>query len=233
MREQLVRKWLVAAVLVGLNGLPARAQNGEPGAPPPPESAAPQGTQPASVAPVVGNAGRSQAVEPAAQSATQSPVSIEALLKMLQAGVSKDVIKAYIDTAQTVPHVSAADLITLKEHNVPDELAVALMKREAELAAQARQASASNAVPAKVSGTIRLDALIAALRGGGLNGSYLDPEGYDYFRHYYLTPRAIASANERIFSSYPAFPGYPAYSFGYGYPWAFRPRFFAPGFPGP
>jgi hypothetical protein len=91
----------------------------------------------------------------------------------------------------------------------------------------------SNSVPTKVTGTVSLDALIAALRSRQFNGGYLDPEGYDYFRHYYLTPRAIASANERIFSSYGALPGYAPHAFGYRSPGMFRPYPFAPRLSGP
>ncbi len=100
---------------------------------------------------------------------------------MLQAGISKDVLKAYIETAQVAPP-SAADLVTLKERGAPDELTLALVKRGAELTAQANQASASNATPARVSGTVGLNELLAAFRSGRLNSGYLDPEGYDYFR---------------------------------------------------
>jgi hypothetical protein len=145
---------------------------------------------------------------------------------MLQAGVSKEVLKAYIETAQIAPP-NAADLVTLKERGAPDELTLALVKRGAELTAQANQASASNATPAKVSGTASLDELLAAFRSGRLNSGYLDPEGYDYFRYYYLYPRTLDSANQRLFSS-PTFPSYPAWSPGYYSPWAFHPRPFVP-----
>jgi len=40
----------------------------------------------------------------------------------------------------------------------------------------------------------------------------LDPDSYEYFQHYYLQPRALASAYERLAPYYPYFP-YP-----YGYP---------------
>ena len=151
---------------------------------------------------------------------------------MVQAGVSKDVIKAYIETDQIASPLSATDLITLKEHGVPDDLAVALLKRAADLAAKTSEVGASNAAPARVSGTASLDALVAALRSSQLNPGYLDPEGYDYFRYYYLYPRTLAAANQQLYSS-PAFPSYPAYSSDHWSPWAFRPRPFAPRFPGP
>ena len=108
---------------------------------------------------------------------------------------------------------------------------MALIKRGTELTAQASQAGASNAAPPMVSGTTSLDTLVAAIRRGQFSSGQLDPEGYDYFRYYYLYPRTLASANERLFSS-PAFPP-PPYSRGYYSPWGFRPGPFAPQFPGP
>ena len=232
MKQNVLRKWLVAGVLVGLPGLSAPAQNGQTVTSTPSESATSQSTGGASMKPVVINTGRSETSDPGTRTVTQYPTGVDEILKMVDAGVSKDVMTTYIATAQVAPHLSAADLVTLKEHRVPDDLTVALMKRGTELAAQARQTGASNEVPAKVSGTISLNELVAMLRSGQSSPGHLDPEGYDYFRYYYLYPRTLASANERIFSSYP-YPLYPAYSPGYGSPWGFRPRAFAPQFPGP
>ncbi len=52
-----------------------------------------------------------------------------------------------------------------------------------------------------------------------LSYAAFDPEGYDYFRSYYLLPRTLASVNERL-SSYNA-----PFSYGYGPPLVFSPRF--------
>ena len=142
-------------------------------------------------------------------------------------------MKTYIESAQVSLHLSAADIVTLKEHSVPDEVTVALMKRGAELVAQAKQAGPSTEAAAKVSGTISLNELVALLRSRQSNPGQLDPEGYDYFRYYYLYPRTLASANERLFSSYPSFPVYGPYAPGYGSHWNLRLRSFGPQFPGP
>jgi len=227
MKQSFVRKWLVAGLLVAVQGLSAPAQNGQTSSPATSESATPQLTGSASVKPVTVKADQTEPSEAAAKGPTQYPTGVDEILKMLQAGVSKDVVKAYIETAQVASHLSAADLVTLKERGVPDELTLALMKRGAELAAQASQAGASTVVPAKVSGSLSLNELVAALRSGQLNPGSPDPEGYDYFRYYYLYPRTLASANERLYSSYPWFPGYGPYFPGYGSPWGFHPRPFA------
>ena len=233
MKQDLVRTWLVAGVLVALQGLSTPAQNGQTSTPSPLESAIPQSASGASDKPATAQAGQSQNSEPRAKTPTQYLASVDEILKMVQAGVSKNVMQAYIETAPVVPHLSAADIVTLKEHSVPDELTVALMKRGAELAAQAKPAGVSPEAPARVTGTISLNELAAVLRSSQLNPGRLDPEGYDYFRYYYLFTRTIASANERILSSYPAFPAYGPCSPGYASHWNLRSRSFAPQFPGP
>ena len=233
MKQDLVRKWLVAGVLVALQGFPAPAQNRQTTTPSPSESAIPQSASGASDKPATAQAGQSQNSEPRAKTPTQYLASVDEILKMVQASVSKEVMKSYIETAPVAPHLSAADIVSLKEHGVPDELTVALMKRGAELAAQAKPAGARAEAPARVSGTISLNELAAVLRSSQLNPGQLDPEGYDYFRYYYLFPRTIASANERILSSYPAFPAYGPCFPGYASHWNLRSRSFAPQFPGP
>jgi hypothetical protein len=232
MRKNLACKWLMAVLLAGLWSLPAAAQNRPTGAPSAAESATPQLPSSASIKLATVKAAQNEPSEPVVKGPIHPVVGVSQLLKMLQAGVSKEVMKTYIETAQVASPPSAADIITLKEHGLADDLTEALIKRGAELTAQASQARASNAVPARASSAVSLDALVAALRGGQFSSGHLDPEGYDYFRYYYLYPRTIASANERLFSS-PPFSMYPPYSAGYYSPWGFRPGPFPPQFPGP
>ena len=223
MRQNVLREWFVAGMLAALQSYPAPAQNGPTGTPAPPNSAIPQPISSASEKPVTPNAGPSETSGLDAKSPAQYSAGVNDVLKMVQAGISKDVVKAYIETAQVASPLTPADIVALKEHGVPDDLTVALLKRGAGL----NGPGASNAAPAQVSGTVNLAALVAALRSGQLSPGYLDPEGYDYFRYYYLYPRTLASANRRLWSSYP-FPVYPGYSFGLWSPWAVRPRPFAP-----
>lgn len=231
MKQNLARKWLMAGLLAGLQASLASAQNGQTGTPSPSESSPPQIPNSASTKPANVRAVQNEPSDPSAKSPTHPLGAIDEILKMLEAGVSKEVMKTYIETARDASPLSAADIITLKEHSLPDDLTVALIKRRAELTAQANEAGASKAVPVRVSGTTSLDTLVAALRSGQFNAGRLDPEGYDYFRYYYLYPRTLASANERLFSS-PTSPAFPGYSFGYYPPWGFRMRSFAPQFPG-
>ena len=108
---------------------------------------------------------------------------------------------------------------------MPDEVTVALLKRNGELMAQTNAPAGGNAARPPMSGKVSLDAVVAALRAGQSGPGSLDPDGYDYFRYYYLYPRSIASANQRLWSSYPAF-GYPGAPFGPWSPGFYRPHSF-------
>ncbi len=137
---------------------------------------------------------------------------VEGILQMSDAGVSKGVIKAYVERQQHPCSPTPADLIALKEHSVPDEIATALLKAAAEARPEASQPSAGAPAP--------------ALYASAPSYALLDPEGYDYFRSYYLLPRTLASVNERLAPYNPPFSyGYPyAYPYSYGRSLRFSPR---------
>jgi len=162
----------------------------------------------------------SEAVKPASggdkaarqnqQAAAPAPAGIGEILKMLDAGVSSEVIKVYIENSAMAYHLSAGDVIGLKEHGATDDLTTALLKRGAEIRARG-EASPGVAAP-----------VFAGAQPGPF---HLDPEGYDYFQYYYLYPRTLASAYERLgfygpppygYGYYPAYGA--SFSFGYGYP---------------
>jgi len=123
--------------------------------------------------------------------------SVAEVLKMLDAKVSKEVIKAYIDGSTAPCNPTAADIIALKEHGATDDITTALLKRGTEVRAQAAQAAVANA-GAVAAAPVRLD-----------------PESYDYFTQYYLYPRTLASVNQRL-GIYPA--PYPYGGYGGYYP---------------
>src|ERR1019366_3825598 len=139
MKKTLLPKWLVAGVLVAVQGLSAPAQDAQPDPAPPSAPTAPQVASNPPLKPAIVTTRQGDPSAPGAKSAMQQPAGVDEILKLLQAGVAKDVIKTYIETAQVASPLSAADLVTLKEHGVPDELTVALMKRGAELTAQVNQ----------------------------------------------------------------------------------------------
>ncbi len=126
------------------------------------------------------------------QTATAQPRgAVQEILRMIEAGVSKDVIKAYVESARLDFSPTATDLIALKEHAVPDDITTALLKRSGETQAQKAQPSQRGVIAA--------------------NSDFgpLDPESYSYFQHYYLFPRTLAFAYGQLGAYYPQ--GFPSY----------------------
>jgi hypothetical protein len=120
---------------------------------------------------------------------------IQEILKMVDAGVSKEVIKVYVEAASVAYNPNGADMIALKEHGVPDEVTIALLKRSAALRQMMTPAGAR-----------------PGSSGYGPNPDVRfgpDAESYDYFQRYYLYPRTLAAANERL--GYYGMPHFPVY----------------------
>jgi hypothetical protein len=141
---------------------------------------------------------------------------VDETLKMVQAGVSTDVIKTYIENSPVAYSLSAADVIALKEHAVPDELTTALMKRGATIRVEVQRSRTLNATAPAYSRSNR-------------RYSTLDPESYDYFQYYYLYPRTLAAANQSFYSSGARSPGFAPSGYGYYGPppfWPGRPSAF-------
>ena len=130
----------------------------------------------------------------APQSQAPAVVNTAQVLKLAEAGVSPEVIKGYIESSASVSTPSAAELIALKEHKVPDEVTLALLKRSAETRAQTTISAATLARVLRSNG---------AANGGFAGG--IDPESYAYFQHYYLYPRTLSWVYDQL--------GY------YRYPW--------------
>jgi hypothetical protein len=145
------------------------------------------------------------AAKPAAAPATNQPSGttispgVTEILKMADAGVSAEVIKTYVETSPVAPQPTDDDVIAMKKHNVGDDVVTLLLKRGAEV--RTKTAAAKQEAVAQVVSARR------ASSGG------FEPESYDYFRHYYLQPRALASANQRL---YPYYGPYFARPYGYG-----------------
>lgn len=137
--------------------------------------------------------------------------AVVAVVKMAAANVSPEVIKTYVEaTPSTVP-VKEADIIALKEHKVSDEIVTLLIKQGAKGRALAEER--------------KKEAVNRALAARNSRYSGLDPESYSYFQHYYLEPRAVGSAYDRVTPYYYSRGPYgyghrPGYGFrSYGRPW--------------
>lgn len=180
---------------------------------------------PSTVAVTLAGTNSSKPLKPAApatnshraeKSAAESPsAGVAELLKMLEAGVSSDVIKTYIENAGIAYEPTGTDLIALKQHGAPDDVATALLKKSGEAREKAAQARSS--------------AVARAYAEGSMRRFSPDPESYEYFQHYYLYPRTLASAYERLgyydapysYGIYPPPGARPYARFGFGYPGRF------------
>jgi len=157
--------------------------------------------------------GAGNALQGGRRPAGPSASGVGEVLKMLDAGVSPEVIRVFIETSSRAVNVSGADVIALKKHGATDDLITVLLTRSAQARARATEA--------------RERATAVALRGAASSAIGMDPEGYDYFQYYYLYPRTLASAYGQLgYYGMPAF-GY-GFSPGFGYGYS---RGFGGGFP--
>lgn len=111
---------------------------------------------------------------------------IPEILQMLDAGVSKEVLEAFILNSPVPYELKAADVIALKQAGANDSLTLALLKHGAKLREERAQVLAKEAaagVQSPQGGPIRR----------GFSSPGLDPESYQYFQYYYLYPRTLAS----------------------------------------
>ncbi len=148
----------------------------------------------------------------ASTDAPKASTGIADVLKMLDKNVSPEVIKAYIETSPATFDLTAADLITLKEHNVTDDITVALLKHST--------ASASAASAPGPTATAAQSA--APVRAYVLNNGAQDMNSYQFFEHYYLMPRTQAYVNDTLgYASVPYggtfVPYYPPGVYSYGF----------------
>jgi hypothetical protein len=125
---------------------------------------------------------------------------------MLDAKVDQEVVKAYVKNSTTPYNLSAADIISLKEHGVPDELVAAMLQRGGELRAQVPP---QQQIPPQQPPTQYGPAPIY-------------PTGYDYANY---SPPYTDSGYGYPYSyvSYP-YPYY--YGYNYWYPWAYYAPFY-------
>jgi hypothetical protein len=194
--------WLIGMIATALCVYGVRAQNADG-----PNTAAAPGTS--APAPSVAASTNSTLPAPAAQSTEVKPdpksrysPGVDEVLRMLHAGVSPQVIRSYIENSPTHYALTPQELIALKKEGVPDELVSAMVQRGGALAAQAAQAATPR--------TVLVPSSAPRQMYGGL-----DPDSYEYFQYYYLYPRTLAEANQRLYTPYPSFQGFGAYPYGF------------------
>ena len=155
----------------------------------------PASTNAAPAKPDDGKAGRDSAIK------AKHSAGVDEVLQMMRAGVSTEVMKTYIENSPIPYSLTAKDIIALKDQAVPDDLTTAMLKRGAAVRAQVTQSSKANAV-------------LPAHSGGNRHYGGLDPESYEYFQYYYLYPRTLAAANQRLLTPYSFSSGFTPYPYG-------------------
>ena len=89
--------------------------------------------------------GRAVAVALSGPTTANYSGGIADILKMLDAGVSTEIVKAYIENSPVAYNPSATEIITLKDRGVPADLLSAMLRRGGELRAQAIRAGRATA----------------------------------------------------------------------------------------
>lgn len=213
MADRTTAKWLVTGVLCGLlQSLCGLAQEPATGGGVAPALNDRQAAEEANTK-TPGPAPNGKLPSEPAKAPPAHSAGVDEILKMSRAGVSAEVLKAYIEHSPIAYNLNGADIIALKEQGVPDEVTVSLVKRGAELTAQVNQINQGGPVPdnfplAATPKTVNRALVARALRARS------GPESYDFWWYHYAYPRALAAANERLSSAYAGFGPGPSYDFG-------------------
>jgi hypothetical protein len=140
------------------------------------------------------------------------------VLRMFEAGISKEVIRAYVESGPAIYELSADDVINLKRRGFPDDLTTALLKKRAAPRPPEPNGTSAAAQPGReriFAHPVRVPAASAY--------DAIDPNSYAYFQRYYLHPRAMAAAYQRLGVYGRAHP-FGVYSMwgpgGYPHPWS-------------
>jgi hypothetical protein len=158
---------------------------------------------------------------------------------MVDEKVAPEVIKTYIQNSPTAYHLSAAEIIALRDHGLGADILTAMLQHGAEMRAQAMRAAPAATGPSALQATPgTANPYAPAYDYGGQpvypaytypysDSSYLYPYsdgypvyGYGAYNCGYYWPWCWPSL---YFGCYPygGYWGYPYCSFGYGYPYGY------------
>ena len=112
------------------------------------------------------------------------PQSIEEVVKMVEAGVSEEIVRGFVNSSGIAYAPTGADIIAMKERGVPDEVTVTMLSRGAKL--RERTGSSRNSIAAP--------AIVRSLATDGR----LDPESYEFFWYHHAYPRALSASYEKL-----------------------------------
>ena len=112
---------------------------------------------------------------------------IAEILQLIEAGVSNELLEAFIESSPVAYQLSAGDVIALKQKGVSDSITVALLKHGSKLRATAPVQTPGQAASVQKP--------LVRYRPAPMG---LDPDSYEYFQYYYLHPRTLASVYQRL-----------------------------------
>lgn len=145
---------------------------------------------------------------PAPEKPKTSAEGIADVLKMAEAGVSKDVLKGFIEKSGIPYRPTPVEIITMKKRGVPDAVITAVMdagdKVQKQRVAAAAEARAAAGVPGE-----RLSVYGA-----------MDPESQEFWWYHYGYPRSLASSS-RVLNAGPARDSYNVFDRSPAYYWSY------------
>jgi hypothetical protein len=160
--------------------------------------------------PVVGQSSEAASLQRAPQQGVITSFSpgIADILKMVDATLDADIIKAFIKNSSTPYDPTVSEIIALKEHGLSSEIITAMIERGGEVKAQTARARQSNAVP------------------------YAQPPYPNTAVPYAPSPAYDYDTAQPAYAGYPYPYPYPVYSYSYlypgncwgyncGYPWSY------------
>ncbi|HYG35018.1 MAG TPA: hypothetical protein VEC99_09555, partial [Clostridia bacterium] len=123
-------------------------------------------------------------------------------------------IAAYVEQASISQPLSVRDVVVMKEQEVPVDIIVAVLKRAKQSGNQVKPGEMKSGAEAHEPSEFALDegVSIPPQVDRRTSNNSMDPESYEFWWYHYAYPRALAAANERVFSSYRPFL---EYQFGY------------------
>jgi hypothetical protein len=156
---------------------------------------------------------------PDTSSGTIMSPGVHEVLRLVQAKVAPDVIRAYIKNSATTFNLTASQIIALKDQGVPDDLLATMLERTGELNAQMRQtvqpypnAAAQPAYPATQPTYPQAVAPYPAQPNYGPDYTTIPYTDYAYPNYY-----PYSGYYPYSYYSYPYFGFSSYYPYGYGY----------------
>lgn len=149
---------------------------------------------------------RETGAAPSASVAVRFSPGVDAVVKMLDAGVNQGVIKTYIESAPVLYQPTADEIIALHQRGVPSDLVAAMLRRGGELRAQTATALAAQPAP------------MADAAASGISDSYPTQTVDPIYAYDYSYPTFVSYYPYSSYGYWGSW-GWPYYGYRYGWPY--------------